>query len=263
MRFTDFHVHTRYSDGKHSLEVTVLKAIEKGMAAIGISDHSALDFDKQYCMAEENIPLYKAEIAQLREKYADKIEIHCGIEQDSFSRMTTEGYEYVIGSVHYLKIGEEYLPVDETPELLTAAVDKYFTGDIYSYIEEYYRAVGEVISVTCADIIGHFDLISKFNENAEMFDTQHPRYLAAWKAAADKLLETGKLFEVNTGAISRGYRVTPYPSTEIMDYLHERGASFILSSDSHSANGLCCEFEKLYAGFAGKYRIVSKPEFRI
>ena len=262
MSFTDFHVHTKYSDGKHSLEETVLKAIEKGIRALGISDHSALDFDKQYCMAEENIPVYKAEIAALREKYSDKIEIHCGIEQDSFSRMPTDDYEYVIGSVHYLKIGEEYLPVDETPELLTAAVDKYFDGDIYSYIEAYYRDVSEVIAVTGADIIGHFDLITKFNENGEMFDTKHPRYLAAWKVAADKLLETGKIFEVNTGAISRGYRVTPYPSAEIMDYLHERGARFILSSDSHSANGLCCEFEKLRECFGDKYRIVTKPEFR-
>jgi len=213
-------------------------------------------------MAEENIPVYKEEIAKLRERYADTIEIYCGIEQDSFSRMPTEGYEYVIGSVHYLKIGEDYLPVDETPELLSAAVNKYFDGDIYAYIEAYYKSVSEVIDVTGADIIGHFDLISKFNENGEMFDTRHPRYTEAWKAAADILIETKKLFEVNTGAISRGYRATPYPASEIMDYLHERGARFILSSDSHSADGLCCEFEKLYERFNGKYRIVSKPDFR-
>ena len=30
------------------------------------------------------------------------MEIHCGIEQDLFSQEPTDGYDYVIGSVHYL-----------------------------------------------------------------------------------------------------------------------------------------------------------------
>jgi len=256
---SDFHVHTEFSDGKHSIEETVLKAIDMGMESLGISDHSFIDFDRQYCMSKENIPVYRKEIFTLREKYKDKITLFFGIEQDSFSEMPTNEYDYVIGSVHYLKVGDEYLPVDETPTLLLDAVEKHFAGDIYSYIEAYYKAVGNVIDVTGGDIIGHFDLISKFNEKGEMFDENHPRYIAAYTTAADKLLKTGKLFEINTGAISRGYRITPYPSPQIMDYLHERGAKFILSSDSHSADFLCCEFEKLYSDLKDKYTIVKRP----
>lgn len=130
------------------------------------------------------------------------------------------------------------------PEIVKAAVDKHFGGDIYRFAEEYYRLVGEVVEKTNADIIGHFDLITKFNENGEMFDESNPRYVAASRVAADRLLLTGKPFEINTGAISRGYRKAPYPSQAIRAYISSKGGKFLLSSDSHNAENLCFGFEK-------------------
>ena len=96
-----------------------------------------------------------------------------------------------------------------------------------------------------ADIIGHFDLISKFNEAGALFDEADPRYIAASRAAADALLKTGKPFEINTGAISRGYRTAPYPSKALRDYIRQKGGSFLLSSDSHAKESLCCGFDML------------------
>ena len=57
----------------------------------------------------------------------------------------------------------------------------------------------------------------------------------------------GKPFEVNTGAISRGYRTHPYPSRAMLRYIAQKGGSVILSGDSHSKDALCCAFEKWYA----------------
>ena len=51
-------------------------------------------------------------------------------------------------------------------------------------------------------------------------------------------------FEINTGAISRGYQKDPYPSDEIIAYLHQRGARFVLSSDSHQKETLMYDFER-------------------
>ena len=94
------------------------------------------------------------------------------------------------------------------------------------------------------DIIGHFDLFCKFNEQEHDFDEDDPRYVQAWQNAADTLLKTGKPFEINTGAISRGYKTDAYPSAKIRDYLQERGAQFILSSDAHSADKLIYKFDE-------------------
>ncbi|MBO4733172.1 MAG: hypothetical protein J5662_01715, partial [Clostridia bacterium] len=67
----------------------------------------------------------------------------------------------------------------------------------------------------------------------ELFDTNHPRYVKAWRTAADKLIKTGKPFEINMGAMAKGLTTAPYPSEEIIKYLKEQGAKFILASDAH------------------------------
>lgn len=239
----DLHVHTTLSDGKNTPEEMVLAAIAKGMTAIGFSDHSYTAFDQRYCIPKEKLPAYRAEIAALKEKYAGQIQILCGIEQDFYSAEPTDGYDYVIGSVHYIRCSDDFIPVDEGNALLLDAARRYFSGDIYALIEEYYGTVARVAEKTSATFIGHFDLISKFNENGELFDDTHPRYIAAWQTAADKLLAAGIPFEINTGAISRGYRTTPYPAVPIQDYLRSRGAQFLLSSDSHRSDTLCFGFD--------------------
>ena len=79
--------------------------------------------------------------------------------------------------------------------------------------------VSDIYNKTKCDIIGHFDLITKFNEGNALFDASDERYKSAAKAAAEALLKTPAVFEVNTGAMSRGYRDEPYPAKEILDML--------------------------------------------
>ena len=239
----DLHMHTAYCDGTGAPEDMVLSAIDKGLETVGISGHSYTFFDTSYCMQREDIPRYIAELRYLRAKYFDKIHVLCGVEQDYYSDYPTDDFDYVIGSVHYIKAGEEYIPVDESAETLNSAKEKYFDGDIYSLCEEYFSIVADVVNKTGCDIIGHFDLITKFIEREPLFDVNHPRYIAAWRKAADELLKTGVPFEINTGAISRGYRTSPYPSEEIISYIKEHGGSFVLSSDAHSADAIAYGFQ--------------------
>ena len=243
----DFHMHTRFCDGRDTPEEMVCAAIEKGFSHIGICAHSYTFFDESYCLKKEQAEKYRLEIARLKECYKDKIQVFCGIEQDFYSTEPTDVYDYVIGSVHYVKVGDNYLPVDETPELLQKEVKEYFGGDFYAFCEKYFETVGNVAEQTNADIIGHFDLITKFNEGGCLFDESDERYIAAWKKSADKLLQSGAVFEINTGAISRGYRTAPYPAQSIISYLKANGAKLILSSDAHSADTIGFGFEKYRA----------------
>jgi histidinol-phosphatase (PHP family) len=241
---TDLHMHTVYCDGKNTAEEMVRSAIEKGFNCVGISGHSYTHFDESYCMSREDTEKYRHDISWLKRKYHKKITLLCGIEQDYYSDEPTEGYDYVIGSVHYLKTGDEFIPVDENAEILRNASEKHFDGDIYKLCELYFETVSDVVNRTNCSIIGHFDLITKFNEKEKLFDESNPRYVSAWKKALDKLLETGKIFEINTGAISRGYRTFPYPSSEIIDYIKQNGGKLILSSDAHSAENIGFDFDK-------------------
>lgn len=240
----DLHCHTTYCDGNHTPEEMVLAAVEKGLTTVGVSAHSYTFFDTSYCMQKEAVPRYLAEMHYLRAKYFDRIRVLCGVEQDYYSDFPTDDFDYVIGSVHYLKCSGDYVPVDETPEILKEAAGKYFSGDIYALCEQYFGTVADVVNKTSCDIIGHFDLISKFTERCDLIDVHHPRYVAAWKAAADSLLKTGVPFEINTGAISRGYRTSPYPSAEIITYLKAHWGELILSSDAHSADAVAFQFDQ-------------------
>ena len=240
----DFHVHTRFCDGKASPEEMVRAALDRGMTAIGFSGHSHTAFDESWCMSAAGTQAYRAEIARLKEAYAGRIDVYCGVEQDLFSDATTEGYAYVIGSVHYLHVGGEYLPVDESAQHQLTAAARHFGGDLYAFAEEYYRHVERLPEATGCGVIGHFDLVTKFNEGGALFDESHPRYVSAWKKAADELIKYDLPFEINTGAMSRGYRTQPYPSMEMIEYIKANGGNFILSSDSHSTDTIAYKFEE-------------------
>ena len=234
MAVQDLHMHTTWCDGKNTPEEMIISGINKGLNKIGITAHAYTWFDDTYCLKKEDYPAFKKEVRELAVKYKDKIEVLCGIEQDYYSDMSTEGFDYIIGSDHYLKIGEKYYPIDSGEEGFVKLAGLY-DGDYLSMCEAYYKNVGDLVNKTGADIIGHFDMITKYNERKAYIDTTEPRYIHAWKKAADELLKYHRTFEINTGAMSRGYRSTPYPSREIFNYLISSGAIIMANSDCHSA----------------------------
>ena len=240
----DWHLHTRYCDGQASPGEMAAAALAAGLDALGFSGHSYTFFDETWCMSPAGTEAYRQEVKALREQYAGKLDIFCGVEQDFYSAEPTAGYDYVIGSVHYVKAGERWLPVDESPALLRAGAEEGFGGDIYAFAEAYFETVGRVSEIPGCSVVGHFDLIAKFNERELLFDEGHPRYVAAWQAAAEKLLRSGLPFEVNTGAVARGYRTFPYPAPPILRWLGDRGAWLLLNSDSHAPGTLCYGFEE-------------------
>lgn len=247
-------MHTCYCDGAAAPEEMVKSAIDKGLTTVGISGHSYTFFDESYCMQKAAVPRYLAECRYLRAKYFDRIHVLCGVEQDYYSDYPTDEFDYVIGSVHYVKVEDEYIPIDESIAILKDAVEKHFGGDIYALCELYFATVADVVNKTDCDIIGHFDLISKFIEvgdgaldvpqtNDVLFDTHHPRYVAAWQKAVDQLVQYDVPFEINTGAISRGYRTSPYPNEEMIAYIKAHGGRLVLSSDAHSTDAIAYQFE--------------------
>ena len=293
MQKFDLHMHTTYCDGKDSAEAMTVSAIEKGLSAAGISGHSFTPHDTTYCMSREGTLRYIEEIRSLGQKYAGSIRLLLGIELDRCADTDTSPYDYIIGSSHYLFTEEgerkrldapdslvrfrDWGAVDDSAEdLIRFAVEGEFgtaapddlRGRLLDAAELYFDTVGGIIEATDCDVVGHFDLITKFCEgSAAAPDTSDERYIAAWQRAVDRifdacearykegrrnrletlgLLEAGgkPVFEINTGAISKGYRTMPYPSAEQIGYIKNKGGVLILSSDSHAAGTICSGFEE-------------------
>ena len=238
-------MHTYFCDGKDSPEEMVLSAIEKGLSVVGICTHSYLDYDLSYCIPRSRIPDYLKTVSRLKTKYKDKIRVLCGIEQDMNSPLPTKDYDYVIGSLHDVDTIDGKVPVDMSEEVFVRCAKQYFGGDFYAMAESYFEEVAKVCEVTRCNIIGHFDLISKYNENGKYFDENHPRYVKAYTKALDRLLEANVPFEINTGAMSRGCKSTVYPNKKMRDYILSKGGKCILSSDSHCKENIAFRFDEM------------------
>ena len=221
----------------------ILAAIDRGLTTIGISEHGYTAFDGRYCLSLEKTEEYKAEMLRLKEKYSDKIQVLLGIELDALSDLDTTDYDYVIGSAHYVKCCGRYFSIDESSVEFEQICRECFGGDYYAFAEEYFKTVATLANRKI-DLVGHVDLITKFNEANRLFDMTHPRYLNAAKGAIDALLPLKIPFEINTGAISRGYRTEPYPTHPLLDYIKEKGGTLILSSDAHAKENLCYKFDE-------------------
>lgn len=239
----NLHTHTNFCDGKNTPEEMVRAAIRLGMDALGFSGHAPCPAPGDNAgMKPEDVPAYRDEIFRLREKYAGRLEIFLGLEQDHFLFPNSEPWDYVIGSVHYVEKEGRPLPVDYLPEDFSRSVFQYYGGDYYAFAEDYYRLVGGIAERTGCQIVGHFDLITKFNEGERLFDTGHPRYVGAALEALDRLAEKSVICEINTGAMSRGYRSAPYPAPWLLRAMRERNIRVCITSDCHNADHLLYAF---------------------
>lgn len=239
----NYHTHTTFCDGKNSPEEMVEAALSLGMTALGFSGHSYTEYDP--CgMDPDTCKAYRQDILRLRQIYSGRIDILLGLEQDICSAPPDYPYDYLIGSVHGILKDGHYLCVDYTEEIMVRAVESFYQGDYYAYAEDYYRLELQMVRQCRPTFIGHFDLLTKFNEGGKHFDEAHPRYQKAALTALGHMAGYGIPFEINTGAISRGYRKTPYPAPFLLKALHDLGGRIILSSDCHSKDSLLCAFEE-------------------
>lgn len=243
----DMHTHSVYSDGKNTPEEMILSAIDKGFEAIGITDHAYAGEPITWWMSKNATEKYIKEINSLKEKYADRISVLLGIEFDAYSIGSKEPYDYVIGSVHFIDKDGKWWPVDAKKELVIQAINEAFGGDPYAYCEEYYRLVAQFADDPYIKIIGHFDLLEKFNEDGDIFDRTCDRYRRAALEALEKVVAAGKTIEINTGAMFRVGRSVPYPEGSLLEEVARLGGKVCFSSDSHGVDAVGFNFDKVSA----------------
>ena len=240
----NLHQHTCYCDGKNTPEEVVQEALKRNFKSIGFSGHSHMSFSDAPAMNPEKLARYKADIAHLQEKYGERIDIFCGLEEDMLSKSDLSGFDYVIGSCHFLLQGEEYIDFDRDAATVAQIIEKNFAGDGMAYAKAYYAQLATLPEYGKYDIVGHFDLITKHCETADFFDTESKAYRHAAMEAMEALAGKVPYFEVNTGAVARGYRTTAYPMPWFIKEFKRLGFGVIISSDCHDKNYLDCYFRE-------------------
>ena len=247
MKPQTLHCHTTLCDGKNTPAEMAAAALAAGCGAIGFSGHAPLSGGDDWCIPAVSVPRYRQAVLDLREQYRGQMDVFLGLEQDYFSPPAGPDWDYLIGSVHCVVKDGMVLTVDESEEAFLQAVRESYGGDFYAFARDYFRLEAEVAQVTGCDIVGHFDLFTKFNEGDRLFDTADSRYTGPALEALDALLERDVIFEINTGAMSRGYRTTPYPAPVFLRHIREKGGRVAITSDSHSRDSLLFGYRQAFA----------------
>jgi histidinol-phosphatase (PHP family) len=265
----NLHTHSVYCDGKDKPEDMVKRALELDFQLLGFSGHGFAPHDLDCCMTAEGEESYRQEILGLKEKYKNQIDIRLGIEKDLYAEDSLKetgmkapepfDYDYIIGSTHYVKKDGVYLSVDNTAEIMEHAIEEHFRGRVRDYVECYFETEAGVLEKTGADIVGHFDLVCKFNEGGHYWDEKAEWYRDCGMAALEKIAsqrwirrkgisdflgEEGKpVFEINMGGMAKEYRSRPYPDFFFLDQIQKLGCPLILSSDCHNRKFLDYHFQ--------------------
>ena len=242
----NLHTHTTYCDGKNSPRELVEAAISKGFDSLGFTPHAPTSMNDETEI--QHIDCYINEIKALQKEFAEKIQIFSGIEFDYYSDgfVNPKDFDYSICSVHYNVIeGEKEISYDHSPERTDKHIKEDFSSDGLAYARSYYERISSMQKASDLCFVGHFDLVSKFSElRPDFFDVSSKSYQDSALEALHTLSRKFDFFEVNTGAISRGVRTTPYPAPFILDEMKALGVKLILTSDCHNKDMLDCHFKE-------------------
>ena len=260
MRLASYHVHTKFCDGGNTIEEMTVAAIAAGMTDIGFSAHAAWPFSSDWNMQCSRYNEYVAEVARVREAYAGRIAVKLGFEADylpGFSAPAPSFYsrfnpDYLIGSVHFVPSGRKDTqappwPVDAPVAEVKRGIDECFGGDGKRAVQTYWGAIREMVSCCAFDIIGHLDLPRKRNGELKFFDEESSWYLKELRETVKTIARSGKIVEINTGAIARKAMDDVYPSPALLDMLYRAGVPITINSDAHSSADITCAYNRARA----------------
>jgi len=236
---SDYHIHTALC-GHASGEPQdyARHAVDIGLLEIGFSDHAPLfsHKDATITMDHSQLPIYHHMVESLRAEFADQLLIRLGIEADYMpgyedrtkSMLSAYPYDYVIGSVHFL----EKWGFDDPIQL-----KEWDNHDVNNVYREYYRLLRKSALSRMFDILGHVDLVKKFDFRPTE-DMQ-----AEIEENARVFKKTGVVIEINTSGLRKPAKEI-YPSQEHLKLYCEKGIPITFGSDSHRPEDVGRDFDK-------------------
>lgn len=266
MQLSNYHSHCVFCDGRSHPEDFVKFAIQHHFRAYGFSSHSPLPFETCWNMSKDNMEEYLNEIARLKQKYADRLEIYVGLEIDYLDRSYNAAIpyfrdlplDYRIGSVHFLPVSyplaeRNMMCIDGPYSDFAQSIELYYEGDIRQLVAHYFRNSCEMVEAGGIDIVGHLDKVYMNGQRYPGFSLQADWYQKALCEYLDLIEEKGLMVEVNTKNFQKKQEL--YPHESYLSYLLERKIPVLVNSDCHYP-------DLVNDGRAEAFRILQEKGFR-
>ena len=245
--FSDYHVHTYYSDdSEYPMEEVVKDAIFLGLEEICFTDHVDYgikrDWDdpagmlyrpggpgepERMPLANVDYPRYAAEIEALRAKYRDQITIKMGMEFGMQTHtipqyeklFSSYPFDFIILSVHQVE-DKEFWTQDFQSGRTQEEYNLRYYEEILALVQRYHHY----------SVLGHLDLISRYDE-AGYFPFEKIRPIVT--EILETVIADGKGIEINTSSHRYGLQDLT-PSRDILRLYRDLGGRILtIGSDSH------------------------------
>lgn len=233
----DLHIHTSYSsDSEEPLENAVNAAINAGLSAMCVTEHMDMDFPTGEFMVDTDA--YKAELYELKERYADRIELLFGIELGLMDYLAPRLYEYTASYPFDFIIGSSHL-VDGMDPYEPPYFEQY--GDRNGILRYFESILANISAFDDFDVYGHIDYAVRYCK-AKSYRPADYRELT--DEILKKLIGMGKGIELNTAGLKYGLGWA-HPHPEVLSRYRELGGEIItVGSDGHMGGHIAYDFGK-------------------
>jgi histidinol-phosphatase (PHP family) len=244
----DYHVHTfRCGHAGGASRDFVRRAVDKGLAEIGFTDHIPLYFlpetsrDPKLAMPEDQFEGYVAEVEALRDEFAGSIEVRLGLEADYAEGHERElerwlsraDWDLVLGSIHW--VAGDWI---DDPARSPA---RYAAEGVEFLYDEYYRLLAQAARTGFFDVLTHFDLPKKHGHRPAA-----PR-LEAEERALEAARESGCAIEISSAGLRKPV-AEAYPEARLLSRAVAMGIPVTFSSDAHAPAEVGWGYERTVAG---------------
>lgn len=252
MRWSNYHTHSDYCDGKGTLKEFLESAKKHGVTSFGFSSHAPLPFPRKWCMQQGQLAGYLTEIEELKASTRG-MEIYKGLEIDFIPGLISprdfiRDLDYTIGSIHFVgSYGGIHWEIDNTLDVFKTGLERAFENNIRAAVTRYYELTREMIARTPPHIVGHIDKIKMHNRDQIFFEESEPWYREEIDKTLRDIQRVNAIVEVNTRGVYKKISPTPYPSPWVLERIHALRIPITLSSDAHTPDDIIREFSQTAA----------------
>lgn len=252
---TDYHLHLRLDDAdataaEHFTSANAERyreaASERGIVELGVSEHI---YRFRQALEVWQHPFWRTYAIDDLDEYCrfvrEDTDLRLGIEADfvpaaedrTASLLEARDFDYVVGSVHFLR--DASLDTEEYSVWSGA----HSAEDIW---RRYFQTLGEAARSGLFDILAHPDLVKVWGPAHPERPQPEGDLRRFYELAMDGIAESGIAIEVSTAGLRKRAQEL-YPAPAFLQMCVEAGAPVALSSDAHRPEDIGADYEAALA----------------